>query len=133
MTDQNIESIDNLESPQGGIPQKPGKTPNALTCMIYGIVSAASSSLVIPGIIFAILAFNKRKKDHPTVLANPGMYKASEIHMKIGFGLAWLGIGLSGFFLTYFAFIIMMVSATSSSMDYYDSYGDYGTYDSYDY
>jgi len=109
MSDQNIESIDNLEPAQGP-PQKPGKTPNALTCMIFGIVSAASSSLVIPGIIFAILAFSKRKKDHPTVLANPGMYKASGIQMKIGFGLAWLGIGLSGFFLTYFAFIIIMVS-----------------------
>ena len=125
MTDQNIESIDNLEPAQGS-PQNPGKTPNAMTCMIFGIVSAATAFHIIPGIIFAILAFNKRKKDHPTVLANPGMYKASEIHMKIGFGLAWGGIGLSGFFLTYYIFIFAISAATSS-------YGAYDSFDQYPY
>jgi len=123
MTDQNIESIDNLEPAQGP-PLKLGKTPNAMMCMIFGIVSAATAFHIIPGIIFAIMAFNKRKKDHPTVLANPGMYKASEIHMKIGFGLAWGGIGLSGFFLTYYLFIFA-IAATTSSYDAYDSFDQY--------
>lgn len=128
-----MESTNELGANQGS-PVRPGKTPNALNCMIYGIVSASTAFFVIPGIIFAILAFAKRKKDHPTVLANPGMYKASEIHMKVGFGLAWLGIGLSGFFITYFALIISLLSYGANSYEYYDyNYDSYEYYDDYDY
>jgi hypothetical protein len=87
-----------------------GKTPNAMGCMIFGIVAAATSWLIIPGFIFGFMALGKRKKDHPTVLANPGMYKASEVHMKVGFGLAWLGLGLSMFWILYVIMIAVAVS-----------------------
>ena len=48
--------------------------PNAITALVTGILSIALSSLVIPGIILAIVGLNKARDGYQAVDENPGMY-----------------------------------------------------------
>lgn len=82
---------------------KPGKRikfnlPNAQNVYLLGILSLVFTLAYFAGIIFAIMAIVRYKKDLPLYHSDPEKYQKSYEKLKKGYVLSWFSIGLSIFF-----------------------------------
>ena len=74
--------------------------PSAIASLVLGILSINFSSLVIPGIILAIIGKNKANEGYNAIAANPntytgeGMLKAASTTSKVGLilSIVWIPI-----------------------------------------
>lgn len=80
--------------------------PNAHNVQLLGIIAIPTMFMYWAGIVFAVMALVRYKKDLPIYKSDPVKYEVSYKRLKKGYILAWIAIGLG--VLQIFAIIALM-------------------------
>ncbi len=94
----------------------PGAVPNAVACLVLGIISIALCWLYgVPGVICGIIALVLHQKDKRVYASNPEKYEQSFKTSKAGFVCAIIGLSLSVLMLVYFVFALFVFATIAGS------------------
>ena len=87
--------------------------PNAIAALVNGILSINFSSLVIPGIILAIIGLVKSRKGYEVLIMQPDAYTGEKL-LKAGRITSIIGLiaSIASIFLwiAYVAFLVKMIN-----------------------
>ncbi|MCL2757181.1 MAG: DUF2510 domain-containing protein [Coriobacteriia bacterium] len=94
---------------------EPRSNPKAITALIFGIIGLATSELVVPGMIFSIIAMSHGKQG----LQIPFMRSMANVGRILGIVGLIVSIASIVFWFIYVLFMVFVITASSGYVSFY--------------